>query len=241
MAERRLGAQRSFAEETGELEKLENGYVRLEDLKNGKNLEGLMSPRECEGFFPVFVQMERLAGMGRPVMAAIDGRCGSGKTRLAGLIERLFSCNVLHMDDFYLPPNRRPWNWREVPGGNMDFERLRRELLVPLGEGREAFYRPYSCALGETGEEKRLAPRGLTVVEGSYSQHPLLKAQYELTVFLTCDGEERRKRLQMREGEGLEKFEKIWIPMEESYFKSFLVESGSSLRVDTSGFFGYNE
>lgn len=213
----------------------------LKNLKGSRMGEGLMSLREYEGFFPVFAKMDRLAGMGRPVMAAIDGRCGSGKTRLAGLIERLFCCNVLHMDDFYLPPDLRPRNWQEIPGGNMDFERLKRELLVPLRAGREALYRPYNCGTGEMGEETWLAPRCLTVVEGSYSLHPSLEAGYELTVFLTCPQDEQKKRLQIREGDGFGAFEKRWIPMEENYIKAFSIESASSLRVDTGGFFGYNE
>ena len=88
----------------------------------------------------------------------------------------------------------------------MDFERLRREILLPLGEGRGALYRPYCCARGEMGEGVRLEPRPLTIVEGSYSQHPSMGVIYDLTVFLTCSDEIQRRRLQIREGEGFAAF-----------------------------------
>ena len=69
-------------------------------------------------FAPVLAQVKRLADEGKPVAIAIDGRCGSGKTWLSGLIGDRFPCNILHMDDFYLPFGRRAQGWEAVPGGN---------------------------------------------------------------------------------------------------------------------------
>ena len=41
----------------------------------------------------------------RPLVLALDGRCGSGKTTLAnGLAAQLPGCTLLRTDDFYLPP-----------------------------------------------------------------------------------------------------------------------------------------
>ena len=39
----------------------------------------------------------------KPYILAIDGRCASGKTTLANELSQSLSCNVVHMDDFYLP------------------------------------------------------------------------------------------------------------------------------------------
>lgn len=190
---------------------------------------------EQDVWCPILAEVSRLAERGRSAFVAIDGRCGSGKTRLSQVLGGLFFCNVLHMDDFYLPFDRRPENWRQIPGGNMDFQRLREEVLSPLREGRGALYRPYCCAKGEMGEGTWLEPRPLTVVEGSYSQHPSMGESYDLTIFLTCSREVQKSRLLLREGEGFGAFEQRWIPMEENYFRTFAVESKSSLRADTSG------
>ena len=43
----------------------------------------------------------------RPLVLALDGRRGSGKTTLAnGLAAQLPGCTLLRTDDFYLPPAR---------------------------------------------------------------------------------------------------------------------------------------
>lgn len=207
---------------------------RLRGRKVSGIKEGQAPQGEHDIWRPVLIELDRLTERGGSVVAAIDGRCGSGKTRLAGLLEELFCCNVLHMDDFYLPFHLRPENWQQIPGGNMDFGRLREELLLPLSEGRPALYRPYRCAEGEMGEPVRLEPRPLTVVEGSYSQHPSMGVRYDLTIFLTCSAEVQQKRLRLREGEGFGAFEQRWIPMEEKYFRVFGIDARSSIRVDTS-------
>ena len=76
------------------------------------------------GYFPALLAAARLARSGRPAVVAIDGRCGSGKSGLGDLMGRLLPCNVVHMDDYYLPPDRRAENWEQIPAGSMDLARL---------------------------------------------------------------------------------------------------------------------
>lgn len=189
--------------------------------------------REHAFYFTLLREIRKIAAKGKPAVISIDGRCGSGKSRLAELIGQLFPCNILHMDDFYLPPELRADDWRTVPGGNMDFKRFQEELLIPIRTGREALYRPYLCQTGRMGEEKRLSPRRLTVVEGSYSRHPALAAEYDLTVFLTCPKKERQRRLKAREGSYFSVFEELWIPLEEEYLRCFEIEGASDFVADT--------
>ena len=73
----------------------------------------------------------------KPLVLALDGRCGSGKSGLGDLMGRLLPCNVVHMDDYYLPPDRRAENWEQIPAGNMDLARFLQEVLEPAG-GRSA-------------------------------------------------------------------------------------------------------
>ena len=136
----------------------------------------------------------RLARSGRPAVVAIDGRCGSGKSGLGDLMGRLLPCNVVHMDDYYLPPDRRAENWEQIPAGNMDLARFLQEVLEPAGVGAQICCRPYDCRSGTLREGTTLPARPLTVVEGSYSQHPLLSARYDLRLFLTCAPEDVYKR-----------------------------------------------
>ena len=187
------------------------------------------------GFFPALLRVAELAGRGAPAIVSIDGRCGSGKTGLALLIQRLFTCNVVHMDDFYLPQKKRKSNWTEIPGGNMDLARLQKQVLAPARRGDPIYYRSYDCRSGQPGDTFFLPACPLTVVEGSYSQHPQLAAQYDLKIFLTCAPEEQRRRLLEREGpEGLPRFLERWIPLEEAYFRGVGLPAAGDLVLDTT-------
>lgn len=205
--------------------------------------ERLLTDREYEVYASAIERIEALLRTAEkthtktPVIIGIDGRCGSGKTYFAKRLARQFSCNVLHMDDFYLPMDKRAADWEAVSGGNIDFERLLSEVLLPLREGRKAFYRPYSCKEGKYKEPEALQEKPLLVVEGSYSGHELLAEQYDLRLFFTCSKAEQEKRLKAREGSRYKAFTARWIPLEERYFARCAIEKGSALTIDTDGLF----
>jgi len=188
-------------------------------------------------FFPALRELELLSRTGKPTVVAVDGRCGSGKTRLAQLAQYLLPCQVVHMDDFYLPPDRRAPSWENIPAGNMDLERFRREILLPAREGRLKAYRPYDCQTGQLLQAVELDEYPLTLVEGSYAHHPALAEAYQATIFLTCAPDEQTLRLKRREGEGYPAFEQRWRPMEERYFRAFDTEKKAQLVLDTTDFF----
>ena len=189
------------------------------------------------GFFPALLRVAELVRQGAPAVVAVDGRCGSGKTSLSALIQKLFPCNVIHMDDFYLPPKKRKANWQEIPGGNMDLARLQKQVLTPAAVGDPVYYRAFDCRSGHPGDAFFLPACPLTVVEGSYSQHPQISSQYALRIFLTCSSEEQRRRLREREGEHFASYESRWIPLEEQYFRLCTPQEKSDCVIDTTDFF----
>ena len=171
----------------------------------------------------------------RPVLIALDGRCGSGKTTLAAqLAEHFPQSSIFHTDDFYLPPAARVPGWETIPCANMDLERLRSEVLAPARAGLPVNYRAYSCREGAYLPAQHIAPQPLFIIEGSYSQHPVLAACYDLTVFVTCSKEEQTRRLQLREGTRYTNFVQRWIPLEEGYFEKYGIEEKADFVLDTS-------
>ena len=87
----------------------------------------------------------------RPLVLALDGRCGSGKTTLAnGLSAQLPGCTLLHTDDFYLPPAQRCPDWAHTPCANMDLTRLRDEALRPAYAGQAVAYGRTAAGRGLT-------------------------------------------------------------------------------------------
>ena len=172
----------------------------------------------------------------RPVLVALDGRCGSGKTTLAAqLAERFPDSITLHTDDFYLPPALRVPCWDTIPCANMDLARLRDEVLIPARAGQAVPYRAYSCREGAYLSQKLLPSRPLILIEGSYSQHPTLTEFYDLQIFVTCSKAEQTRRLLAREGERYPNFAARWIPLEEGYFAQYRIEAQADLIFDTTG------
>ncbi len=169
----------------------------------------------------------------RPLLFAIDGRCAAGKTSLAALIREKTGCQIFHMDDFFLRPGQRTLSRLSRPGENVDWERFRQEVLLPLTRGGSFQYRPYDCKTGTLASPVSAGENSLHVIEGAYSCHPALWDFYHLRVFLTLDGDTQRKRLLCREEEsGFVAFMERWIPLEEYYFSTLRVAERCDLILE---------
>lgn len=190
--------------------------------------------QELAYYFPLLVPLQRLAERDKPVLIAVDGCCGSGKTRLAALLAEVFACRVFHTDDFYLPAARRAPDWQSVPAGNMDLERLCREVLEPARAGETVTYRPFDCRSQSLRGARTVPPASMTVVEGGYALHPSLTALYDHAIFLTCPADEQARRLRAREGAHYADFEALWIPLERRYHRLCPLPDGT-VRFDTGG------
>ena len=168
------------------------------------------------------------------IIAAIDGRCGSGKTTLAGELKRLRGCEVIHMDHFYPRLEQRTTQRLSEPGGNLDRERFFEEVMTPLMRKEPFSYRPYNPMQHCLMEPISISLADVVVIEGSYCLHPLLFDCYDLRIFLTVDMPERLRRIKLRNGEeGLLSFQERWIPMEEKYFSAYDVQARSDMVFKT--------
>ena len=81
-------------------------------------------------------QIDDLLKNGRQIVIAVDGNCTAGKTTLAECLAKEYDCNVIHMDDFFLRPEQRTAQRLAEPGGNVDYERFREEVLGNLRTGK---------------------------------------------------------------------------------------------------------
>lgn len=155
---------------------------------------------------------------------AIDGRCAAGKTTLAKILSENVNCDVIHIDDFYLPFEKRTKERMAQSGGNIDFERLISEVLTPIKNGEPYIYSKYSCQNGTFSAGQRGNPQKITVVEGSYSCHPCVFPFYDLHIYLDIDRSTQKERIFQRNKDNTEAFFSKWIPMEEKYFSEFNIK-----------------
>ena len=180
----------------------------------------------------VLTALQPLCNQKTTVLAAIDGRCASGKTTLAHQLQQEVGCPVIHMDHFFLRPEQRTPERYQEPGGNIDRERFLEEVLIPLNCGKSVSYRPFLCHSQQMGSPIEISTNRLVLVEGSYSCHPEFLPFYDLTVFLTVSPEEQMRRILIREEEGkAELFRTKWIPLEERYFHAFQTSKHCHLQL----------
>lgn len=178
-------------------------------------------------YIELFRRIDALLERKTCVTVAVEGNSGAGKSTLAALISEVYDCNVFHTDDFFLPSERRTPARLSQSGGNVDYERLRDEVIAGLLSGGQFWYRRYDCRSGMLSAPVHVIPKRLNVVEGVYSLHPALGDVYDLKVFLKTGGEVQKRRILERSGtELLRRFEEEWIPLENRYFAELgIVES----------------
>ncbi len=162
----------------------------------------------------------------KPLVAAIDGRCAAGKTTLAQSLSNALGAPVVHMDDFFLPFEKRTPERLAQPGGNFDLERFMAEAYAPLSRGEAFSYGVFDCSRGVISGRQAIPRADVVIVEGAYSLHPELQPLYGLRIFCDIDRGTQLARLRRRESaDSFKNFVAKWIPMEEKYLSEFNIGS----------------
>ncbi len=186
----------------------------------------------------VKILLEKINSLNKEkVSVAVDGFCGSGKTTLCEMLAKQLDANLVHIDNFYLPFDKRLPNWREISGGNMDFDKFKSEIMDKFAAGQGFDFDSFSHVGGPHFEHYTYPQKDILIVDGSYSHFPSVADGYDITVFLKCTPEKQLQRLAKREGDNIEGFKTMWIPKEQKYFAEFDIESKADIIFDTSDMF----
>ncbi|MBO9554257.1 MAG: uridine kinase [Cellulomonas sp.] len=151
--------------------------------------------------------------LGRPVMVAVDGVDGSGKSVFAAeLVAALRAAGrtvvAASVDGFHRPRDVRYRRGRSSPEGfwsdSYDYDALRTELLDPLAP---AGTRRFRRAVRDVATDATLdlahehaADDTVLVVDGIFLQRAELDAWWDLTVFLQVGFDETFRRMAVRDG-----------------------------------------
>jgi uridine kinase/predicted membrane protein len=171
-------------------------------------------------YLDIFAKIDSLSRE-KPVVVAIDGRCGAGKTTLAATLALVYDCEVIPMDNFF-PQG-------EGNDVNIDIKRFKAEVLEKLAAGKPFEYQPYDCVSGKLSTAVTVNPGKLLVIEGSYSTYPEFTDYIDLKIFMSVNPDEQLRRIKLRNPEQAENFKKKWIPLEEDYFKKYDIEKKADL------------
>jgi len=171
-------------------------------------------------------------GTQSPKVIAIDGRAAAGKSTMTAMLSAILKADVIHMDDFFLPPELRTAERLAESGGNVHYERFCLEVLPFLKQGVEFSYRSFDCGIMDFGEPRFVRSKTWRIVEGSYSSHPIFGDYADLRVFCDITPEEQMQRIVKRNGDAMARvFAEKWIPMEEQYFAAELIREKADVVI----------
>lgn len=133
-----------------------------------------------------------------PLLVGLDGHSAAGKSTLAQhLQQQLADLTIVQADDFYRVMDADERAALDAAGGYAryyDWQRLEREVLVPLSQGRAARYQRYDWANNCLGGWAAVEPRGIVLVEGVNTTRPELRAYYSLTLWVATGFAMRMRR-----------------------------------------------
>lgn len=179
---------------------------------------------------PVIEAVESLSGMKRPVVLAIDGMSAAGKTAASRALAARWGAAVVHMDDFFLPPELRTPARLAEPGGNVHYERFAAEVLPFLRAGAPFSYRIFDCSVLDFRGEAFVPAAPVVIVEGAYALHPRFGRYADVTVFFAVDPAEQERRIRARNGpDGWPAFRDRWIPMENACHTAFRIRETADI------------
>jgi uridine kinase len=182
----------------------------------------------------ILQDIERLrTKLRRPVVVAVDGGSGAGKTTIAEKLRRLTKIVLVPLDDFYQTViTESEWHYKTVEqrlNGVFDWSRVRSEALEPLRAGRPGRWHAFDFTRGLSkegtyglkNEVTELAPAPTILVEGSYSASPPLRDLIDFAVLVDVQNKTRHLRTAARGGdtEFLAKWHAIWDAVERHYFQ----------------------
>lgn len=170
----------------------------------------------------------------RPVVVALDGGSGSGKSTISAKLAKLTLMALVPLDDFY--QTRVPeteWPRKSVVerlNGVFEWDRVRHEAIEPLVRGEPGRWRAFDFTqgLGADGtyslkdEFIEIAPAPTILIEGAYSASPFLRDLIDLAVIVDVPVNERHERVAKREqgaDDVLAAWHAIWDDVERYYFE----------------------
>ena len=161
---------------------------------------------------------------------AIDGRAASGKSTLAARLAEILDTDIVHMDDFFLPPTLRTAERLAEPGGNVHYERFAEEVIPQLRNNGAFIYATFNCSKMALDGERSVKAATWRIVEGSYSHHPHFGTYMDLRIYCDVSPNEQMRRILLRNGEQMATmFRDRWIPMEEKYFEACKIKKQADI------------
>ncbi len=211
--------------------------------RDGMTPDSLLKLEEARDV--VVSRVRRLsANRRRPLLVAIDGRSGAGKSVLGSMVAEALGAALVQSDDFYASDlSDDAWDVlspRERAAKVIDWQRLRAEALEPLLRGEAAEWHAFDFVLVRpdgtyplSRELTRCSQAAVIVLEGAYSSGPQIADLVDLPVLVDAPVSVCHERLSGREEkEFLRSWHARWDAAEEYYFSQVRPRTSFDLVVE---------
>lgn len=169
----------------------------------------------------------------KPVLVAIEGFGGSGKTTFANkLSSSLGNAYVVNIDDFIVKDKLAEPSWDM---GAFDLERLERQVLIPATTQQPISYQELLWETNSLSEPKHVPEVDYLIVEGITSYHPSIAAYYDYKIWVDTpiDIAKARGRARDAGNENEEEWD-MWAEMDLTYQQKYHPESLADFTVENS-------
>lgn len=160
-----------------------------------------------------------------PVIIAVDGRSGAGKTtlavELAARLRQHHKVSLFHLEDIY--PG---WN-----GLRTGIERYVATVLTPLSQGTAAEWVSWDWERHYDGGLNVTLPAEIVIVEGVGSAADAARPMLDAVVWVEAPGDDRRRRALTRDGSTYEPYWDTWAAQEEEWLSDDSVIAEADIHV----------
>ena len=131
----------------------------------------------------IHTAIEAIQELSKPVIVAVSGFGGSGKSSLAQKIATEIQASIIGIDSFCKSVEQADYERWEI----MDFNRLENEILKPFLMGRkELSYGEFNWEKNQVTETKTIKVNDILIVEGVGLFRPKLLEYYSYTIWVDC-------------------------------------------------------
>lgn len=143
-------------------------------------------------------RITRVAPAHNPILIAIEGHGGAGKTTFADkLVKELGDAYIISIDDFIVKEKLTEPSWDK---GSFDRERLEKQVLRPLKSGETARYQKLIWTDNVLSDYVEVPKVRYIIVEGISSYHPSIAHYYDYKIWIDTPIAIAKERGHARDG-----------------------------------------
>ena len=177
---------------------------------------------------PILAEIAKISLLkSTPILLAIDGPAGSGKTSLANqLSNELNSATTIHMDDLYN-------GWEDALTTTLT-RNLKEWVINPLTQRQSVNYQKFDWSISKYGSLVEVRDIKLLILEGVGAAQAIIRDNADLTIWIEVGPQIGLARVLNRDGDQLLPYMLKWQERESAHFRTDQTKENCQIFIDGS-------